>query len=158
MHITTRFCAAALTLCSVLSACTQNSTSEKAAQTPIQGTWRLISGTVIEKSDTTVTDYTQGKSFIKVINGSHFAFTGHDLQKGADSATAFFASGAGRYELHDSAYTEKLDYCSDRQWEGNEFHFTVAIVNDTLIQQGVEKVAGTPINRVNIERYVRVKD
>ncbi|HEU4553331.1 MAG TPA: hypothetical protein VFS25_10875 [Chitinophaga sp.] len=159
MHIINKLSTAALGLSLTVSACTQQSTTTAAtaARTPLEGTWRLVSGTVIEKNDTTVTDYTQGKSFIKVINASHFAFTGHDLHKGKDS-TAFFSSGAGTYELHDSAYTEKLAYCSDREWEGNEFHFTVSIVNDTLTQQGVEKVEGTSINRVNIEKYVRIKD
>lgn len=134
-----------------LSACTSPAT------VPLQGTWQLVSGTIIEKNDTTVTDYTTGKSFIKVINGSHFAFTGHDLVKGKDPATALFASGAGSYTLQGNVYTEKLEYCSARQWEGNEFKFTVSIVNDTLIQQGVEKVEGTNINRLNTEWYVRVK-
>jgi hypothetical protein len=30
-------------------------------QTPIIGTWQLISGTTIKGSDTTVTDYTKGR-------------------------------------------------------------------------------------------------
>ena len=63
---------------------------------------------------------------------------GHDLTKGKDSA-AFYTSGGGKYELKDSSYTEHLEYCSDRQWEGNDFHFTVTITNDTLVQQGIEK-------------------
>ncbi|MCK7555547.1 lipocalin-like domain-containing protein [Chitinophaga sedimenti] len=123
----------------------------------IEGTWKLISGTVIEKNDTTFTDYTAGKSFIKVINGSHFSFTGHDLNGGKDSATAFYGSGAGTYTLQDSNYTEHLEYCNDRRWEGNSFHFTLTIKGDTLIQQGTEKVAGTAIDRLNIEKYIRLK-
>ncbi len=124
---------------------------------PIQGTWKLISGTTIEKTDTTVTDYTTGKSFIKVINDTHFTFQGHDLNKGKDS-TAFYSSGGGKYELNDSAYTEHLEYCSDRQWEGNDFNFTITIHNDTLVQQGIEKIDSIGVNRINIEKYVRMKD
>lgn len=124
---------------------------------PIQGTWKLVSGTTIEKTDTTVTDYTTGKSFIKVINETHFAFQGHDLNKGKDS-TAFYSSGGGKYELKDSAYTEHLEYCSDRQWEGNDFNFTIAIHNDTLVQQGIEKIDSIGVNRINIEKYVRMKN
>ncbi|QEC70028.1 lipocalin-like domain-containing protein [Panacibacter ginsenosidivorans] len=123
---------------------------------PIQGTWKLITGITIEKNDSTVTDYTAGKSFIKVINDSHFAFMGHDLTKGKDSA-AFYSSGGGKYELNDSTYTEHLEYCNDRQWEGNDFHFTVTINNDTLVQQGIEKIDSIGVNRINIEKYVRVK-
>jgi hypothetical protein len=124
---------------------------------PITGTWKLLSGTVIEKNNTTVTDYTQNKQFIKIINDSHFSFLGHDLNQGKDSATAFFTAGGGKYTLKDSTYTEHLEYCSDRSWENNDFPFTITIHNDTLIQQGVEKVEATGVNRLNIEKYVRVK-
>lgn len=123
---------------------------------PIQGTWKLLSGTLIENNDTVVTDYTKDKSFIKVINATHFAFMGHDLNKGKDSA-AFFSSGGGKYDLNDSAYTEHLEYCNAREWEGNDFHFTVTISNDTLIQQGVEKIDSIGVNRLNIEKYLRMK-
>ena len=124
---------------------------------PIEGTWKLLTGTLIEKNDTVVTDYTKGKEFIKIINDTHFAFLSHDLNKGK-GADASFSSGGGNYSLKDSLYTEHLLYCSDRQWEGNDFQFTVTINNDTLIQQGVEKIDSIGVNRLNIEKYVRVKD
>jgi Lipocalin-like domain len=125
---------------------------------PIEGTWKLLTGTLIEKGDTTVTDYTKGKEFIKIINNTHFAFLDHDLNKGKDSASAEFSSGGGHYSLNDSTYTEHLEYCSDRQWEGNDFQFTVSISNDTLIQRGVEKIDSLGVNRLNIEKYVRLKN
>jgi hypothetical protein len=124
---------------------------------PILGTWQLLSGTIIERGDTTITDYTKNRSFIKIINESHFAFLLHDLNKGKDS-TALFSSGGGSYLLKDSSYTEHLEYCSDRSWEGNDFTFTVAIKDDTLIQRGIEKIASEGVNRINIERYIRVKE
>ena len=123
---------------------------------PITGTWKLITGTLIEKGDTVVTDYTGKISFLKIINDTHFAFLQHDLNKGKDS-TAVFASGGGAYSLKDSLYTEHLEYCSAREWEGNDFAFTVTIKNDTLIQRGVEKVESAGVNRINIEKYSRVK-
>jgi len=128
----------------------------KSSAASIQGTWKLVRGTVIEKGDTTVTDYTRGKSFIKIINDTHFAFLLHDLAKGKDSA-AVFASGGGTYSLADSMYTEHLEYCSDRQWEGHNFAFTVTVRNDSLTQQGIEQVESAGINRVNVEKYVRVQ-
>ncbi len=143
---------------SLLAACTaKNNTEAPATAISISGTWQLVSGTTIEKSDTLVTDYTQKLSFIKIINGTHFAFLKHDLNKGKDSATAAFSAGGGSYTLADSSYTEHLEYCNDRQWEGNAFTFTVAIRNDTLIQSGIEKVESAGVNRVNIEKYVKVK-
>ena len=142
-----------------LAACNNSEQKDPPATSklPIQGTWKLISGTTIDKNDTVVTEYSKDKSFIKVINDTHFAFLGHDLTKGKDSS-AYFSSGGGRYELNDTAYTEHLEYCNDRQWEGNDFHFTVSISNDTLIQQGIEKVDSIGINRINIEKYARMKD
>src|SRR4030095_947968 len=123
----------------------------------IEGTWRLLVGTLIEKGDTTVTDYTKGREFIKILNDTHFAFLGHDLGKGK-KADSSFSCGGGHYSLKDSAYTEHLAYCNDRQWEGNDFHFTVTIHHDTLIQQGVEKIDSIGINRINIEKYVRIRE
>ena len=155
MKLTIAFLAIASALISCGEA-TQND-SVKKATLPIEGTWKLITGITIEKGDSTVTDYTKGKEFIKVINDSHFAFAGHDLNKGKDS-TAFFSSGSGKYELADSNYTEHLQYCNDRQWEGNDFHFTVTISNDTLIQQGIEKIDSIGVNRLNIEKYIRLKN
>ena len=126
------------------------------ANLPLAGTWKLLSGTIIEKGDTTVTDYTRNVSFIKIINDTHFAFLQHDLQKGKDSA-AVFVAGGGRYSLSGNSYTEKLEYCSARDWEGHDFSFTVSIRNDTLVQRGIEKVESAGIDRVNIEKYIRVK-
>lgn len=143
-------------IATILFAC--NVASTKESPNAIQGTWQLISGTTIEKNDTTVTDYTKDKSFIKVINATHFAFMGHDFKKGKDSASTFYSSGGGKYELKDSAYTEHLEYCNDRQWEGNDFNFTVTINNDTLVQQGIEKIDSIGVNRINIEKYKRLKN
>jgi hypothetical protein len=130
----------------------------KSASVSLIGTWKLIRGELIEKGDTTVTDYTKGISFIKIINPDHFAFFEHDLDKGKDSATAVFVAGGGRYSLHDSTYTEHLEYCSARNWEGNDFTFTVHLENDTLTQSGIEKVDSLGVNRLNIETYVRVEN
>jgi len=124
---------------------------------PIEGTWKLLTGTLIEKGDTVVTDYTKGKSFIKIINNDHFAFLTHDLGKGKN-ADSMFVAGGGGYSFHDSSYTEHLEYCNDRQWEGNDFPFTVTINNDTLTQKGIEKIDSLGVNRLNIERYLRLKD
>ena len=122
----------------------------------IIGTWRLVSGTLIENGDTTVTGYTKNVSFIKIINDTHFAFLQHDLSKGKDSS-AIFVAGGGHYTLADSIYTENLEYCSDRVWEGNDFSFVVTVKNDTLIQRGIEKVKEAGVNRMNIEMYIRAK-
>ena len=143
----------------VIISCGEKSKTENAKQSslPLAGTWKLISGTTIEKGDTTITYYTKNLSFIKIINDTHFAFLKHDLNKGKDS-TAAFDAGGGSYTLTDSTYTEHLEYCSAREWEGNDFKFTITIKNDTLIQSGIEKVENAGVNRINIEMYSRLKN
>ncbi len=130
--------------------------NKKTTALPITGTWKLLAGTLIEKGDTTVTDYTRGQEFIKIINDTHFAFLHHDLSKAKDS-TAIYSSGGGTYTLTDSLYTEHLQYCTARQWEGNSFEFVITLKGDTLTQQGIEKIDNLGVNRINIEKYVRVK-
>lgn len=79
----------------------------------------------------------------------------HDLVKGRDSAV--FVAGGGRYSFKNGLYTEHLEYCNAREWEGNDFSFTMTHHGDTLIQQGVEKIEAAGVDRMNIEKYVRVR-
>ncbi len=145
-------------LATIAISCVQKTeeNSTKKTSLPIVGTWKLITGTTIEKGDTVVAYYNKNVSFVKIINDTHFAFLNHDLKKGKDYSV-MYSSGGGTYSLSDSLYTEHLEYCSDREWEGNDFKFTIAIKDDTLIQTGVEKVESAGINRLNIEKYVRLK-
>jgi len=140
---------------SAFLSCNVKPEASEGISSSLVGTWQLVSGTIIEKGDTTVTDYTKDRSFIKIINDTHFAFLMHDVEAGDSSAV--YGSGGGKYDLADSIYTEHLEYCSDREWEGNDFTFTIAIQGDTLVQQGVEKIESAGVNRLNIEKYFRVK-
>ena len=124
---------------------------------PIQGSWKLISSQTIVNGDTTLIDYTKDFEGIKIINDTHFSFFQHDVKKGRDSA-ARFTSGGGKYLLRDNAYTEFLEYCSDKNWENNKFDFTVKIKNDSLIQTGIERVPSLQVDRVIIETYVRANN
>lgn len=141
-----------------LASCGAKDESSKSSRNslPIQGTWKLLSGTLIENGDTTVTDYTNNTSFIKIINENHFAFLTHSVNNGKDSSNHFDAGG-GSYSLLDSTYTENLEYCLEPQWEGHSFTFTISIRNDTLTQKGIEKIDSLGVNRLNIEKYVRLK-
>lgn len=146
---------AVIAVAAIMGACAKETQTD--TKTPmIIGTWKLLTGTLIEKGDTTVTDYTKNVSFIKIINDTHFAFIQHDLNHGKDS-TASFSAGGGTYTLKDNNYTEHLEYCNARDWEGHDFSFTVEVKNDTLVQRGVEKIESAGIERLNIEKYVRVK-
>ena len=135
----------------------KNTAQQKQDPSALEGTWQLMSGTIIEKGDTTVTDYTGNQSMIKIINATHFAFLNHDLKKGKDS-TAAFSAGGGVYTLDGNQYTEYLEYCSAREWEGNTFQFTVTVEGDTLTQRGIEKIENLGVERMNIERYKRMRN
>ena len=120
------------------------------------GTWQLVSGVTITKGVSTVTDYSKDTRMIKIINASHFAFLKHDLNSPKDSVNHFDAGG-GSYTLKGDQYTEHLDYYADKHWENKIFTFTMTIKNDTLIQKGLEKVENENIDRIIIEKYLRVK-
>lgn len=126
------------------------------ASPKIIGTWQLFSGTIITRGDSVTTDYTKRSTQIKIINADHFAFLKHDLNPPKDSSNHFDAGG-GSYTLTGDQYVEHLDYCTDHKWEGKTFTFTVSIHNDTLIQQGIEKVEAANVDHIIIERYARVK-
>ncbi|WP_198175285.1 hypothetical protein [Spirosoma telluris] len=132
------------------------SCAKKESTPPIVGTWELISATTIEK-DTSFSTFDPTHKMIKIINPTHFAFLNHAVSPNDSSATRFSAGG-GKYTLADSAYTENLDYFTDKAWENNKFEFVVKISGDTLIQKGVEKVDKLGIDRVIIEKYKRVKE
>jgi len=139
----------------IIAACTESQKREPqiADEVSLKGTWKLLTGILIEKGDTVVTDYTTDKSFIKIINDSHFAFLSHTLRKD----TTDFSAGGGSYTLTGNNYTEHLEYCNAKEWEGHDFSFTVTITGDTLVQTGVEKIEAQGIDRINTEKYIRYK-
>ncbi len=137
-------------LAGVLASC-----NNKKQSLPLIGTWQLVSATSTEK-DSTKSTFNPKLRMIKIINATHFAFLTHDLTNGKDSAKAAFTAGGGTYTLADSLYTEHLDYFIDRQWENYKFEFVIKIVNDTLIQQGIEKVEKLGVDHLIIEKYIRV--
>jgi len=140
-----------LLLAVFLAACSGNHSS-----IAINGTWRLLSGTTITKGVSSVTDYTRDQSMIKIINDTHFAFLKHRVNEPRDSSNGFDAGG-GSYTLNGDQYTEHLDYYVDKNWEGKPFTFTVSLSGDTLIQKGLEKVESEGVDRVIIEKYLRIK-
>jgi hypothetical protein len=143
-----------------LAACAQPAKQETTIPdvpvTPIQGTWKLITAVQITKGDTVVTYPVKGQEdeMIKVINGDHFAFFKHDLKKGGKPT---FDSGAGTYSITGDSYTENLQYCNYREWEGHSFDFKVVFKGDTLQQKGIEKIDSLKINHEIVETYIKIK-
>lgn len=135
------------------TACNTKTAASGPSAIDLNGTWQLVSGTTITKGVNANTDYTKNQRMLKIINGTHFAFLKHSTQK--DSALNFDAGG-GSYTLVGDQYTEHLDFYNDRNWEGKAFKFTVSLKNDTLIQKGLEKVEKENIDRIIIERYIKI--
>ena len=134
----------------VFCACEKQSTSS------LEGTWQLISATSTEK-DSTFSTFNPKMKMIKIINASHFAFLSHDITGAKDSTRAVYTAGGGTYTLKDSLYSENLEYFINPQWENHKFEFVVKIQNDTLVRKGVEKLEKLGIDRVIVEKYVRLK-
>ncbi len=123
----------------------------------LEGTYRLVNTETIKGKDTTHTMIDSAKTeMIKMFNNTHFAFLNHDKSKGKDSLVSY-SSGGGTYKLKGNQYTENLEYCTYREWEGREFHFTLEKRADTLIQTGEEDIPELGIKQKIKEVYVRVK-
>ncbi|HWD87615.1 MAG TPA: lipocalin family protein [Mucilaginibacter sp.] len=141
-----------------LAACKQNTatTSATTTESPLNGTWRLVSSKSIVKKDTTDTSPKKGTEDLKIYNDTHFTFFSHNTDK---SVPASYDSGAGTYTLKGDNYTEHLQYCSEREWENHDFNFTMAIKGDTMQQRGVEKVdsGSVHIDHIIIETYAKMK-
>ena len=150
-----KFIALALAVTFLFSCNTKTKTDDQPS-IKLNGTWQLITGTTITKGVSTVTDYTKGQKFLKIVNDTYFTFLKHDLSTKKDSSNHFDAGG-GRYTLVGDQYTEYLDFYSDKNWEGKSFKFTVKIRNDTLTQTGLEKVEKENIDRTIIEKYLKAK-
>ncbi|MBO9674878.1 MAG: hypothetical protein J7577_15630 [Sphingobacteriaceae bacterium] len=135
-----------------LSACSNKKESGKSLE--LQGTWQLISATTIDNGTSKTTDYSGKLKMIKMFNDSHFAFLKHSLDP---KDTTSFDAGGGTYILKGEDYTEHLEYYKNKDWEGKTFNFKLAIHRDTLIQKGIEKVEAAGVDRIIIEKYIKVK-
>jgi hypothetical protein len=124
------------------------------ADSPLNGSWKLINSKSIVKKDTTDTSPKKGIETIKLYNNDHFSFFTHNTVK---MDTPQYVSGAGPYTLKGTDYTEHLQYCSAREWENHDFNFTLTIKNDTMQQRGVEKIDSLHVDHVIIETYVKMK-
>lgn len=142
-----------LLLVTMSIACSPQSDSTKTIPSPIIGTWELIASQKTQEGQTE-TDDLRGKRMIKVINATHFSFMNHDLPSETDSLQ-LYVSGGGPYSLEGDQYTEFLEYCNYRDWEGYEFTFTVEFRGDTLIQQGLEQIEELGVEQEIREVYLR---
>jgi hypothetical protein len=136
--------------------CSVNQNKTKHSDLPIIGTWELISATATQK-DSTYSTFDPKVKMIKIINPNHFSFFVHDTTMGKQ-LNPQFSAGAGKFTLVNDNYTEYLEYFSNRAWENNKFEFKVSIKNDTLTQQGIEKVEKLGVDRIITEKYKRLKE
>lgn len=153
-------CALALIMVMQMS-CKPQATEIASFQDSLVGSWKLIYAVSIKK-DTTIHNDLPGTTMMKILNETHFAFMQHDVKQDGDTTQSnkVFGAGGGTYELKGHDYTEHLEYCSARGYEGNDFNFTLQIKGDTLIQTGIEKLKDIGVGDENVElveKYVRIK-
>ena len=120
----------------------------------LNGTWQLVSSEANVNGSITHGNM-KGNKMIKIINDTHFAFLNHDLKAGKDS-NALFVAGGGTCKLSDSIYTEFLEYCNYRDWEGLKVDFKVQFNQDTLILSGHEIKEDIKVNQFIKEKYIKI--
>ncbi|KQS27022.1 lipocalin family protein [Dyadobacter sp. Leaf189] len=144
-----------LVLLFLATQCTsKNEEANQTKEPTLAGTWQLQSSQIIEKGDTINTFPVKDQEMIKSFTETHFTFMKHDTRQGKGD-TAVFDAGAGVYTLKGDDYTEKLQYCSAREWENHDFHFKLRVNGDTIVQTGVEKIDSLGVDREIREVYVR---
>ncbi|UXX79673.1 hypothetical protein N7E81_00925 [Reichenbachiella carrageenanivorans] len=139
----------------VMMSCQPSAHKKGVSPLTLLGSWELIAAETTEGGET-INTFVPGRKMIKIINPYHFSFVNHDVNKGRDSL-AYFAAGAGNYTLDGQTYTEQLEFCTARAWEGHTFKFELEIKGDTLIQQGVEENKALGVDRYIVETYIRTK-
>jgi len=137
-----------------LFSCANKNENKKDQDLDIMGTWQLLSATTIENGKSQTTDYSDDLKMIKIFNSTHFSFLKHSLNP---KDTTSFDAGGGTFVLKGDDYTEHLEYYKNKSWEGKKFNFKLAIHQDTLIQKGIEKVEAAGVNRIIIEKYLKLK-
>lgn len=128
----------------------EEKTVEK-SNSALEGTWKMTYAEIRENDSIQVKDLS-ATDFIKIINGSHFAFFNQERDSQEN-----FTAGAGTYTFDGSKYIENLDYINFIDYRGHTFSFEVEIKGDSLIQQGYEKIEASGIDRYILEKYVRIK-
>ena len=129
---------------------TPSKTPENESKNSIEGSWKLVYADIKENDSLQIKDLSQ-TDFIKIINGSHFAFFNQD--KGTSEN---FMAGAGTFTFNGSDYTETLDFINAPDYRGHVFPFKVEIKGDSLIQQGHEKIEAAGLDRYILEKYIRI--
>ena len=137
-----------------LLSCTKESkphkATEKVNKNPIEGSWKLVYADIKENDSLQIKDLSK-TDFIKIINGSHFAFFNQD-----QGTSENFMAGAGTYTFNGSDYAETLDFINAPDYRGHIFPFKVEIKGDSLIQQGHEKIEAAGLDRYILEKYIRI--
>lgn len=125
-------------------------TPENVNKNPIEGSWKLVYADIKENDSLQIKDLSK-TDFIKIINGSHFAFFNQD-----QGTSENFMAGAGTYTFNGSDYAETLDFINAPDYRGHIFPFKVEIKGDSLIQQGHEKIEAAGLDRYILEKYIRI--
>lgn len=102
--------------------------------TPVEGTWEMVSQTIIYPDSVVDRGATLSKSW-KILNSTHFAF-GRQVLVGDEIQDEVYGGG-GRYELiGDSIYVEHIDFHSSHDLVGHSIHFRATIDGDTWYHEG----------------------
>lgn len=143
------------TICIIATVLLLNVACSNKSTKTLNGTWQLVSSEVNANGAITL-DKMEGKKMIKIINATHFAFLNHDLKAGKDSTNIVFVAGGGTCTRTDSTYSETLEYCNYRDYEGLKVDFKVQFAHDTLILSGHEVKEDLNVDQYITEKYIKI--
>ena len=89
---------------------------------PLEGSWKFVSGTFTTAEGTNNVTAEQRTAF-KVLSGTHFSIVGH--------AGDYRFGHAGRYTLKDDKYTEHMEVATNPDLDGKSYTFESTVEGDT---------------------------
>ena len=98
-------------------------------QSPLVGTWKLVSGKMTRNDSTQNYDPSRLNS-LKIVTPTHFAVFGQNPDG------TFSHAAAGTIQITPTNYTEKLSHGNMLSWIGKEVKFTYTVKSDTWQVKG----------------------
>lgn len=103
------------------------------AQSPLEGTWKLISANFTDANgEKSSYDSSQMKQ-IKILSPTHFIFI---TEEDKGDSTVFVHSAGGTYQINGNKYKEIIEYASQKDYKKYDTDFTWKVEDDQWYHQG----------------------
>lgn len=138
-----------LIVASIMGSCAKNNQSNRPA---IEGTWKTIYGSIIDKDTSIIYPASIKDHYIKMIGEKYFTTIWQDTSLDKDNYW-YTGFNGGTYTFENGVYTETELYFNDVTSIGQQVSFKTEFMGDTLILNYID-----PSNSVKYtEKMVRMK-